>query len=148
MIPAPSRRIRCTMSKQAIMIALAFAAVMAAGPAAPGDDQIEDPSQMIFRFSPDVTALSYKAAQRGLAYLAAHQNADGSWTGDAGFKLNQDYEVTKHSVPHVGVTALAGLAFLSGGHLPDRGRYARNIAIWPGLRSGSQRDAVASSRAK
>ena len=45
-----------------------------------------------------------------------------------GFKLNQDYKVTADEVPHVGVTALAGIAFLSAGHLPDRGPYGTVIA--------------------
>ncbi len=92
------------------------------------DEKGADPEGMIFRFSPDVTEASYHAARRGLQYLAAHQNPDGSWSGDMGFKLNQDYKVTKYNVPHMGVTALAGIAFLSGGHLPERGEYAGTIA--------------------
>ena len=43
----------------------------------------------------------------GLAFLAERQNADGSWDGDVGFKLNQTYQVIEHTCPHVGVTALA-----------------------------------------
>ncbi len=70
----------------------------------------------------------FKAAERGLEYLAAHQNPDGSWDGDIGFKLNQDYEVERHSRPHVGVTSLAGIAFLSGGHLPGRGRFGKSVS--------------------
>ena len=64
---------------------------------------------------------------RALAWLESTQNADGSWTADVGFKLNQAYEVTAEEQHHVGVTALAGLAFLSAGNLPGRGRYGNTI---------------------
>ncbi|MFH2002052.1 MAG: prenyltransferase/squalene oxidase repeat-containing protein [Planctomycetota bacterium] len=87
-----------------------------------------DPEQQIFRHTQDVTPESYAAAQKGLAFLAKHQNRDGSWNGDVGFKLNQEYKVTDYSCPHPGVTALAGIAFLSGGHLPERGIYSETIA--------------------
>jgi hypothetical protein len=71
---------------------------------------------------------AFEAAQRGLDYLVKRQNPDGSWDGDIGFKLNQDYEVERNSRPHVGVTALAGIAFLAGGHLPERGKYGRTVS--------------------
>ena len=99
-----------------------------ATPSTRGNDELTDPGEMIFRQSEDVTPASWKAARRGLDYLAASQNADGSWDGDVGFKLNQNYEVIERRRPHVGVTALAGIAFLAGGHLPDRGRYAKTIS--------------------
>ena len=73
--------------------------------------------------SGDITPASVAAVDRALAWLADHQNADGSWTGHVGYKLNQNYEVSAEAVPHVGVTALAALAFLSSGHLPNRGKY-------------------------
>jgi hypothetical protein len=63
------------------------------------------------------------AAERGLAYLAATQNEDGSWDGDVGYKLEDGYRVWNRSAEHVGVTALAGMAFLAGGHVPGRGPY-------------------------
>lgn len=69
-----------------------------------------------------------KAVDKGLRWLADRQNDDGSWTGAIGFKLNQDYEIEKVGVPHVGVTALAGMAFLAGGHLPGRGEYGDVVA--------------------
>jgi len=68
------------------------------------------------------------AAQRGLDFLRDHQNRDGSWDGDIGFKLNENYEVIRFSRPHPGVTALAGIAYLSGGHLPERGRYGKAVS--------------------
>lgn len=63
------------------------------------------------------------AAERGLAWLAGRQTADGSWTGDVGYKLMDGYEVWRRSAEHVGVTALAAMAFMAGGHLPGRGQY-------------------------
>lgn len=78
--------------------------------------------------SGDITPASVAAVEHALAWLAAHQNSDGSWSGDIGFKLNQGYEVTSHNEEHVGVTALAGLAFLSAGHVPGRGTYDDTIA--------------------
>ncbi|TAH37893.1 MAG: prenyltransferase [Planctomycetota bacterium] len=68
------------------------------------------------------------AAERGLQWLAAHQLADGSWTGDVGYKLQDGYEVWQRNSEHVGVTALAGMAFLAGGHVPDRGPYGPVVA--------------------
>ncbi|MHC5212042.1 MAG: prenyltransferase/squalene oxidase repeat-containing protein [Planctomycetota bacterium] len=76
----------------------------------------------------DITPESILAVERALDSLARTQNPDGSWTGTVGFKLNQSYQVTAREVPHVGVTALAGLAFLSAGHLPDRGKYGDRIS--------------------
>lgn len=67
------------------------------------------------------------AVDRALRWLAKQQNEDGSWTGDVGFKLNQNYEVEREAVHHVGVTALCGMAFLAGGHLPGRGEYGKTL---------------------
>ncbi len=71
----------------------------------------------------EVTPRLVAAVDRGLEFLASQQQGDGSWIGSVGFKLNQDYQVQEADVPHVGVTALCGMAFLAGGHLPDRGPY-------------------------
>lgn len=52
---------------------------------------------------------------RGLIYLKAHQNSDGSFgRGRYG--------------RHVGITALCALAFMSDGHLPGRGEYGDQVA--------------------
>ena len=64
---------------------------------------------------------------RGLDWLAAHQNPDGSWTAKIGFKLNSDYRETGEA-GHVGVTALAGTAFLASGDTPERGKYSAVLA--------------------
>ncbi len=65
---------------------------------------------------------------RALSYLAEHQDgASGGWLQDVGFKFNDRYELTEANKPHVGVTALALMAFLSGGHLPGRGKYGHVV---------------------
>lgn len=60
------------------------------------------------------TPKSEQAAEKGLAFLAAHQLADGHWasgqyTGD------------------ISITALSLLAFLASGHQPGRGRYGLHL---------------------
>lgn len=75
----------------------------------------------------DVTPAQFRAVESGLAWLAQQQNEDGSWTARVGYKLNEDYEYTKADRGHVGVTALAAMAFLAGGHLPGRGEYGRVV---------------------
>jgi hypothetical protein len=65
-----------------------------------------------------------QSVARGLEWLAAHQHKDGYWAELVGYKLNNGYETTDdRPLPHVGVTALALMSFLAGGHLPDRGKY-------------------------
>jgi hypothetical protein len=64
------------------------------------------------------------AVQKGLDWLAVRQHKDGHWAELVGYKLNNGYEVIDDQpLPHVGVTALALMSFLAGGHLPDRGKY-------------------------
>lgn len=111
------------------LICLLFLGTVAGLFPAAGDEAIpQEPPEKAFLSTPGVTPESYRAAQRGLAFLAQRQNADGSWDGNVGFKLNQTYQVIEHTCPHVGVTALAGIAFLSGGHLPERGPYSDTIS--------------------
>lgn len=81
-----------------------------------------------FDDDPATVRRTVQAVDRALGWLADNQNRDGSWTGSVGLKLNQAYEVERADQPHVGVTALAGMAFLAGGHLPDRGRYGETIS--------------------
>jgi hypothetical protein len=94
----------------------AFGAGAAAPAAAPAPQGAEE-----------ITPRLVAAVGRGLEYLAQAQQRDGSWSGDVGFKLNQDYRIQESGVPHVGVTALCGMAFLAGGHLPDRGKYGPTL---------------------
>ncbi|MBK8098211.1 MAG: terpene cyclase/mutase family protein [Planctomycetes bacterium] len=70
-----------------------------------------------------------EAVTRGHDWLAANQDRDGSWSQLVGYKLNTDYDVVdSRPLPHVGVTALALMSFLAGGHLPDRGKYGAVIS--------------------
>ena len=62
-----------------------------------------------------VTPAAEKAIQDGLAYLAAHQQEDGSF-GTGGYRGN------------VALCGLAGLAFISGGSTPDRGPYGSHVS--------------------
>jgi hypothetical protein len=73
------------------------------------------------------TPASRRAVERALDWLVAHQLENGSWGSDVGFKLNDDYKVEQNDKPHVGVTALAGTAFLAAGSFPERGPYAKNV---------------------
>ena len=57
------------------------------------------------------TVESRRAVDLGLAYLAANQQKDGSWTNPVGYKLNEDY-VGGKDLPHVGVTSLACIALV------------------------------------
>lgn len=72
------------------------------------------------------------AVEGALRWLAERQNktseAKGSWNATIGFKINDGYRADPPrqppgGLPHLGVTALAGMAFLSGGHLPGEGPY-------------------------
>jgi hypothetical protein len=56
------------------------------------------------------------AIERGLAWLAAHQEQDGSFGSESQYGR------------HVGITALACMAFAGEGSLPGRGRYAKSVA--------------------
>lgn len=77
------------------------------------------------------------ASARGLRWLAQQQLRSGAWTGIVGHKQNDDYVQIDNGLPvaqqraqergHIGVTALCGMAFLAGGHLPDRGPYAEVV---------------------
>jgi squalene cyclase len=70
-----------------------------------------------------------KAVSRGHEWLAAHQHADGYWAELVGYKLNTSYEaLDNRPMPHVGVTSLALMSFLAGGHLPDRGKYGKELS--------------------
>jgi hypothetical protein len=77
-----------------------------------------------------VTPEQDEAVRRGLAWLADTQNADGSWTAKIGYKLNTNYNMNSDTseTGHVGVTSLACMAFLAGGHLPGRGEYGEVVS--------------------
>jgi hypothetical protein len=97
--------------------ALAVLAAAAPAPRAAADDLGAGPAG----FTPRVQ----EAVERGLRHLARTQREDGAWEGNVGFKINEGYNVTAAGVRDPGITALAGTAFLAGGHLPGRGPYGR-----------------------
>ncbi|MEM9802145.1 MAG: prenyltransferase/squalene oxidase repeat-containing protein [Planctomycetota bacterium] len=74
-----------------------------------------------------ITPEQERATELGLAWLSKEQNENGSWTGAVGFKLNDRYRTTREGEGHVGVTALCGMAFVAGGHLPGRGEYGDTL---------------------
>ena len=91
------------------MIGLAWALAMPAGSAlAQGKNPEKSAAEM-------VTPAAEKAIQDGLAFLAAHQQEDGSF-GTGGFRGN------------VALCGLAGLAFISSGSTPDRGPYGVQVS--------------------
>lgn len=73
------------------------------------------------------------AADRGLKWLADRQLSSGAWVGLVGHKQMDHYQLLneglhpelqrKNGKGHLGVSAICGMAFLAGGHLPDRGRF-------------------------
>ncbi len=64
--------------------------------------------------------------RRGLEYLKSTQRPNGSWIDRVGRKVHYSYHGTV--TEHIGVTALAGMAFLANGSLPDRGPYAAEVS--------------------
>ncbi|MHC4923694.1 MAG: prenyltransferase/squalene oxidase repeat-containing protein, partial [Planctomycetota bacterium] len=84
----------------------------------------------------EVTDETRQAIADGLEYLrrtqirkgpgVAAENV-GGWSANIGFKINETYRVTTSSGAHPGVTAMAGTAFLAGGHLPGRGKYGQAV---------------------
>ena len=64
--------------------------------------------------APEMTAEAERAIDRGLQYLLASQNADGSWASD-----NGDYAI--------GGTSLGLMAFMVKGHFPGFGRYGESL---------------------
>jgi len=76
--------------------------------------------------APALTPDIRQAVDKGLAWLAKSQNENGSWTCRVGYKLMNNYLGKEGD--HVGVTALAGLAFLGSGSIPHRGRWGKETA--------------------
>ena len=71
-----------------------------------------------------------RAAERGLEWLATRQTEAGYWRGTVGHKQGDGYLLLKSRAfndargqGHIGVSALAGIAYLAAGHTPDRGRF-------------------------
>ena len=102
-------------------IALAIALVLAATVDAQGGRRQRRQRQGHHKHL--ITRELERAVNRGLVWLANHQSGNGAWSEKVGFKLNTDYRVTKDRGDHVGVTSLALMSFLAGGHVPGRGKY-------------------------
>jgi hypothetical protein len=102
------------------LVALAVVAGLL-GSAASRADEVEAPAL--------VNGEALRAIDEGLRFLARIQEPDGSWKSNAGKKINDTYRVFEggESVSHVGVTALAVLALLAGGHAPGRGPYGDTL---------------------
>ena len=62
-----------------------------------------------------ITPETQKAIDRGIVFLSNRQHPEGSFGSGSSYKRN------------VAVTSLAGMAFLSAGHVPGRGPYGRNV---------------------
>src|SRR5262245_64421548 len=62
-----------------------------------------------------VTPTVQQSINRGLEFLANSQNEDGSLGSGSTYRR------------HVAVTALAGIAFLSAGSTPNRGKYGVHV---------------------
>ena len=69
---------------------------------------------------------SEKSVALALAWLAEHQNADGSWSFGHGPRCSCANPGTKNS-PNA-ATAMAVLPFLAAGHTPVEGKYKENVA--------------------
>jgi hypothetical protein len=110
-------RLPATPRLRAAAPAAALAALLASAAALRADDP---PRPAVL--SPEIQA----AVDKGLAWLAGRQNANGSWTCRIGQKLMNNY--LGKDGDHVGTTALAGLAFMGGGSLPQRGRFGKETA--------------------
>ncbi len=63
----------------------------------------------------EITPAQQLAVNKGLAWLADHQAANGSFGGGG-------------MGEHAAITSLAGLAFMEAGNLPNRGKYGENVA--------------------
>lgn len=86
-------------------------AAPAQGPARPGGERTAENDVAEGEITPDLN----RSVSKGLAWLAASQGEDGSFTGGQRYGR------------HVGITALACLAFMADGHIPGRGGYGDNV---------------------
>ena len=97
-----------------------FAVVMLIGPLATnaaaqdGDSVIATTSNLSASLPPSQWARVESSVDNGLRWLASQQAEDGSFPSD--------------DIAQPAVTAMAVMAFLSRGHLPDQGRYGTQIS--------------------
>jgi hypothetical protein len=93
---------------------LSFACFASAQEAAPSETARPGESAENSALENEMTPALHASVERGLEWLAANQNADGSW--DSGRWRG-----------NVGIVSIACLAFMSDGHLPGRGVYGENV---------------------
>ncbi len=91
--------------------------ILAAPQAARADDKSDGVLAIPSAHPPEINHSTRDAIAKGLEYLAAQQNRDGSWRSHGG---SGTYPVA--------MTSLCGLAILSGGNTPTQGPYARNVS--------------------
>jgi hypothetical protein len=94
------------------LLTASLIASMLCAPLRADDGIAERPNQVTGQ---EITDAQRAAVEKGLAWLAGKQGADGSYGSGGGFQK------------HAGITALAGLAFMQAGNLPDRGKYGQNV---------------------
>jgi hypothetical protein len=112
--------------KNAVLVAVGAVAILAAPAARPlAQDQPERPAVEINRT--EFNAAARESVERGLAWLASRQNANGSWTNKVGYKLYEDYFGEENE--SVDVTAIACMALVSNGNVPGRGKYGKHVAL-------------------
>lgn len=66
----------------------------------------------------EITPAQIESVAKGLEWLAEQQGEDGGYGGSP---------YGGDEAHHSGITALAGLAFMQSGSLPDRGKYGRQV---------------------
>jgi len=98
-----------------VLTAAVGAALLAPGPGAVAQEQRDGQTAENAAAAGEFTPALEPSVQRGLAWLASQQNPDGSFTGGGRYGR------------HVGITALACLAFMSDGHIPGRGGYGEVV---------------------
>ena len=97
-----------------IVLAAVLAAALPGGPVLPGPAPASAAAPV--RVLPEeMTQETVKAIDKGLAFLARTQRADGSWTNAGGY-AGYNYASV--------MTSLAGMAFLASGSTPETGPYA------------------------
>lgn len=121
--------------KRTLMAMAAVGLWLPAAGAGPGDP----PGRLLPRLtSDDFPTGAAESVERGLAWLSAKQNDDGSWSCKIGHKLYNTYEGEEGH--HVGVTALACMAFLAAGNQPGRGPYGRVVQRGTDFLLGAMRE--------
>jgi len=76
--------------------------------------------------SADFNGRARDAVERGLAFLAARQNPNGSWYDRVGYSFQG--VLYGEDAESVYGTALACMAFVAAGNVPGRGRYGGQVA--------------------